>query len=257
VPFSEFLDNQACRAKITPLTEIERQQLAAKNAEKRLELLKDGCKKAGHNRDLLREALNTCVKNNIPLPEWLVNEVYYLLNEPSLNRNLSILEKAYQSGNYGALKDAVYWCRYHNHSLPEWANLALFDSLSALTIDNKETLKKWRVWGKQYRQDIADYEVYDSVKEARERGAEWKDVYDIAGSIISNKMEEDGGAKSNTIEATYKKVVKRLKERPLRYYQLRTYMKGKVNCEYNFDLRAWIEKTIKAGKPKGIKKTID
>lgn len=171
-----------------------------------------------------------------------------------LDKELSALEKAYQAGNYGALKDAVYWCRYHKQPLPEWANLALFDSLNALTIDKKDTLKKWRTWGKQYRQDMDDYEIYSAVLEAREHGAEWKDIFDIAAGLISNKTEEEGGAKSDTISKAYKRVVQRIKEQPHRYYMLKTYHKRNANPTYNFDLWALIEKTIKAGNPKGIKK---
>jgi hypothetical protein len=225
---------------------------------KTVESLKAEYKKGGRPRRPLKQAFDICAKNNIQLPEWVADGVHYLLGVPSLDRNLSTLEKAYKAGNYGALKDAVYWCRYHDHPLPEWANLALFDSLNALAIDNKDTLKKWRSWYRQYRQDMDDYDVYGWVLDTRGHGAEWKDVYDIAGSIVSNKiMQEDGGAKLDTIIKAYKRVVKRMKDKPFRYYELRTYMKGRVNREYNFELWVWVNKTIKAGKPKGIKKTID
>jgi hypothetical protein len=262
MPFSEFLDNPACRTKIVSSPELEQRQRerAAKNKEFQLKILESfeaEYKKGSRPRGPLKEAFSICIKNNLPLPLWVADGMFYLLDVPSLDRLLLTLEKAYQAENYGALKDAVYWCRSYDQPLPEWANLALFDSLNALTIDNKDTLKKWRTWGKQYRQDMADLDVYEWVLDSREHGAEWKDVYDIAGSIISNKIDEDGGAKSDTIIKAYKRVVRRMKERPLRYYQLKTYMKGRVNREYNFDLWVWVKETIKAGKPKGIKKSMD
>jgi len=129
--------------------------------------------------------------------------------------------------------------------------------LSSLTSGKKEVLTKWKAWGKQYRQDMSDYEIYDNVLDVREHGAEWKDVYELVSGIIANNLEENELPKANTIEKAYKRVVERLKEQPFRYLLLRTYRKRQASGSYNYGLWDWIKETIRAGKPKGVKKTID
>jgi hypothetical protein len=223
-------------------------------AESRLQRLEAAYKKGGRPRELIKDAFELCCQNHIPLPEWIVDGIEYVLGVPSLDRNLDLLEKAYVAGNLGALKDAVYWCNCHKQPLPNWAVLGLYQSINTLAKGEKIGLKLWRDWARQYRQNINDYEVYEYVIDAREQGAEWGDVYEIAAAMISNKSEVEGGAKANTIEKTYKRVTKRLKENPLQYYLLRTFQKPLKHCLRNMELWKWIEETILVGKPKGIKK---
>jgi|GEM_PF-1090874 len=224
-------------------------------AEKIVSSLEAEYKESIRPRDPLRDAFNTCIKNNIQLPEWVSNGILRIFNNPHLDKLLPTLEKAYQAGNYGALKDAVYWCGKYNAPLPEWATFALFDSLDAMAIGDNATLTKWRTWLKQYKQDMDDYEVYSSVLEAREHGAQWagNDIYAIAGAIVSNKTEDEGGKKSNTIKKVYQRIGERMEENPLRYFQLKTFQKRNVCHPHRSDLWNWIKKTIKAGKPKGLK----
>lgn len=172
-----------------------------------------------------------------------------------LDKLLPTLEKAYQTGNYGALKDAVYWCGKYNAPLPEWVTFALFDSLDAMAIGDKATLTKWSDWLDQYKKDMNDYEVYSAVLEAREHDAQWagNDIYAIAGAIVSNKTEDEGGKKVGTSKKAYLRVVERMKENPFRYFLLKTFQKRNGYHPHRSDLWNWIEKTVKAGKPKGLK----
>ncbi len=120
-----------------------------------------------------------------------------------LKNELLKLESVYQSGNLGALKDAVYWCRYYQEPLPEWANFAIFETIDALTVGEKKSISKWKTWFRRYKQDMADYEIYSLVDEARSHNAEWSDSYSIAGSILVNKLDgETGHPKDNTIRKT-------------------------------------------------------
>ncbi len=77
---------------------------------KKLESFEAEYKKGGRPRDPLINAFNLYINNNIPLPDWVVDGVRYIFNSPVLDNHLLSLEKAYQSENYGALKDTVYLC---------------------------------------------------------------------------------------------------------------------------------------------------
>ncbi len=171
-----------------------------------------------------------------------------------LKNELLKLESVYQSGNLGALKDAVYWCRHYQYPLPEWANIAIFETLNALAMGDNKSLKNWAAWFRQYKQDRADYELYSAQKEAREHNAEWIDSYSIAGSILTNKHEgEQGHKKGETVKKTYQKVNRQIETEPHRYFQLKTFQKRNDCPPYRKDLWVSIQDTIKDGKPKGIK----
>jgi len=45
-----------------------------------------------------------------------------------------------------------------------------------------------------------------------------------------------------------------MKEQPFRYFMLKTYQKRNATPPYNHNLWRWVKETIKAGKPKGLKK---
>lgn len=172
-----------------------------------------------------------------------------------LKNELLKLESVYQSGNLGALKDAVFWCKHYQQPLPEWANLAIFENISALAAGNKKIIGKWKAWLSQYKQDMSDYEIYSLHDEARNHGgAEWKDIFSIIGSILSNKLDDEAGhPKDETLRKARKRVIGQMKENPYRYYRLETFKKRNDCHPYRKDLWTSIKTTIKAGKPKGIK----
>lgn len=206
-------------------------------------------------RDTLQKAFDLCTTMKFyPLPEWIVDGLEYVLGVPSLNRKLAILEKAYHAGNLGALNDAVYWCNSHKQPLPEWAVIGLQESLIALALNKKSILSKWSKWLRDYKQKMSDYEIYETVLAARKNGAEWEDSYEIAAAELSGKLEEDGGKKPNTVRDRYKETANRIEANPYQYTLLRTFRKRPAAHPYDLALWTFIKDTIKAGKPKGIKK---
>jgi hypothetical protein len=164
------------------------------------------------------------------------------------------LELAYQHGNLGALKDAVYWCREYQQPLPEWANLAIFETINTLALGDKKNAGKWSAWLRQYQQDMADYEIWSLVDEARSHGAAWADIYSIAGALLTNSLEGEKNHPSNeTIKKTHQRVGQRLKTESHRYYQLKTFKKRNDDHPFRKELMDSIKKTIKTGKTKANK----
>lgn len=208
----------------------------------------------GNDREVLKEAFHLCVNMRIyPFPEWVINGLAQVISPPSPDGQLEQLKEVFDAGNLGALKDAVYWCNAYKQTLPEWAVIGLYGALNALALGDQPILKKWQRWFKQYRQNIFDYEVLDTIKEAREHYTEWKDIFEITAAIISNKTEEEGGANAYTVESAYRRAIKGLKNNPYHYFLLKTFSKPNKNQIYNENLWAWIKQTVKSGKPKGIK----
>lgn len=212
-------------------------------------------KKGGRPREVIKEAFFVCTSHKLPLPDWIIEGIAYFIEIPSLDRKLQTLEKAYQAGNYGALRDAVYWCRSYNQPLPEWANIGLFNALSGLVRDSKNNIfKSWRNWAAKYRQNMKDLEIYYDVIDANEHGT-LDSAYDIAAGLASNKTEfEDGIADKETIKKTYDRVKKGMEENPLQYYLLTSIRMPTKHKQRNEKLWPWIHKKIENGKPKSSKK---
>lgn len=168
-----------------------------------------------------------------------------------LNDRLALLESAYKSGNLGALNDVVFYCNEYKKPLPEWAVIEITKTLYGLSIGNGKPPKSWAAWFKTYKQDMADFENYDNVIDAREHGATLKEAYDIA-SILTNGFEK-------SIHATrdaYLKVSKRIKtDEKYRYLLLRTFPSGKSKHIHK-KLWIFIKNTIKSIK-RNINKNID
>ena len=226
-------------------------------AESRLKALETTYKKNSSSRDILGEAFELCRKYKLDYPDWVTDGVSRLLLKPDVlnafNRHNQRLEKAYNAGNLGAIEDMVYWCNKYQQPLPKWAIPVLFETINSLSMDNKPALKAWRKWFKEYRQNMIDYGVYELVLEAREHGSTWSDSYAIAAAIDSNKTEEDGGSKSNTVEKTYKRVKERMAANPMQYCILQTFLPISKTTPTNRNIWDFIKKTIKSGKPKALK----
>jgi hypothetical protein len=166
---------------------------------------------------------------------------------------LSRLEEVYQAGNLGALKDAIYWCREYQKPLPEWANLALKDTINSLAKGDKDTPKAWKKWFRQWRQAMADYSVWSDVKDVREHGSDWEQIYNITAGIQANSIPEKDTA--NTIEKAYKRVKRRMEENPFQYYLLKTFQIHDAPKSSNPALWVWAKNIIKNNcKPKALKK---
>jgi len=79
---------------------------------KRLDALEAEYRKGARPRAPLKKAFDICTSNEIALPDWVTEGMDYLFCAPFLEKQLPIFEKAYKTGNYGALKEAIYYCDY-------------------------------------------------------------------------------------------------------------------------------------------------
>ncbi|MDT4331191.1 hypothetical protein ACQE3D_15670 [Methylomonas sp. MS20] len=214
--------------------------------------------------EAVKEAIMICIEYEIPSPDWIHDGMYYLKRD-FFQDQADQLEEAYKTGNLGALKEMVYWCDHENQPLPKWAANGLYDAVNALTTDNKLKLKSWRDWFKKYRQNMKDFEIYDTIKEARGEYLElgddrkpvaWSDVYEVAGAIIENQPPENLEISENTIKKAYQRVINGLEENPLQYKILHTFQfrKPREKLLFNPKLWQWINETLKAGNPKKSRK---
>lgn len=210
--------------------------------------------------EAVKEAIMICIEYEISSPDWIHDGMHYLKRD-FFQEHANQLEEAYKTGNLGALKDMVYWCDHENQPLPEWAVNGLYDAVNALATDNKPKLKSWRDWLKKYRQNMKDYEIYDTIKEARgehlelgddRKPVEWCEIYEVAGALVNNQHPEDSEISENTIKKAYQRVKNRLEENPLQYKILRTFQfrKPREKAAFNPKLWQWIEDTLKNGNPK-------
>jgi len=171
-----------------------------------------------------------------------------------INQRLKEKEDAFNGGCLGALADAIRICEQHKTPLPAWVSNETVKAIFALSVGSNEHLKKWKSWFARYKKDSSDYELYCNVKEAREHGAEWKDVYGIAASLKSNRVDEGRG---EAVIKAYKRTVKRMKAEPYRYHFLSSFKPREQahlpNKNSQF-LWEWIWETINSGKPRKPKK---
>jgi len=242
--------------------------------EERLKELEIDFKLAGRPRrrksQIIKDVLELCIKHGLNFPAWY--DPWHLERDPFLEHAKS-LEKAFKAGNLGALKEIVYWSTTYREPLPTWAVQNIYKLIDALANDKKSKFDKdsglgqWRAWFKQYRQNMEDYEIYDTIKEARgeylESGDDrkpvaWRDVHEVAGAIIENQHPEDLEISENTIKKAYGRAKKGLEENPLQYKILQSFAhlirKPREKVTFNRKLWQWIDDTSKAGNPKKSRK---
>jgi hypothetical protein len=242
--------------------------------EERLKELEFEFKLDNHHRrrksEIIEEAAELCLEHEINYPPWV--DFWHLHRDP-FQEHATALEKAFKAGNLGALKEIVYWCKAYREPLPDWAVHNIYKLIDALATDKKSKFDKdyglgrWRAWFRQYRQNMEDYEIYDTIKEARgeylesgddRKPVEWCDIYEVAGAIAANQHPKDSKINENTIKETYDRAGKRLKENPLQYKILHSFAhlirKPREKLTYNHKLWQWINDTIKAGNPKKSRK---
>ena len=164
-----------------------------------------------------------------------------------LEKELYSLQGAYQAGCLGALNDVLFYCNNHSAALPDWAAKELHLQMKAVFKGDKEYLNKWSAWSRRYKKDIQDYGLYEAVQQAREHGAEWDDVYDIAASIEHNRVNT---SQKETVKKAYKRVLARLKVEPFRYKILRSVRVHSYVQQHKPDVWKFINETIDAGSPK-------
>lgn len=164
------------------------------------------------------------------------------------------LHRAYKGGCLGALYDVCYKCQRDKVNYPPWAFQELGRLLRAVIADDEEgktLVNNYRSWYKRYKKDLADLELYEAVLDAREHGAEWSDVYDIASTMVKNQISEKH---TEAVKKAYQRVKKRLETEPYRYFLLTSIRQpfGKPTTEQSLEAWDWIFQTIKSGNPKGV-----
>ncbi len=172
-----------------------------------------------------------------------------------IDQRLNEKENAFKSGCLGALADAIRICEQNERPLPLWVSVEAVKALFALALDDKQHTKKWKHWLIRYRRDMNDIDIYYLIKEAREHGAEWKDVYAIAASIDSNIIDEK---RTEAVRKAYKRTAKRLKTEPYRYHHLSTFKKRDSSSpptKRSVNLWRWVWDNIKSGNPRKTDKS--
>lgn len=144
-------------------------------------------------------------------------------------KKLDNCREAYESGNLGALLDALAWCHEGAQPLPLWlARAAIECALPSLGIANAQSKPKKKPrtgrlarWATQYRQDMIHFTQWDALEDALQHDElpkRW--AADAAEIVLRGSPAE---ATSATIEKNAKLVRRRKKANPWRYMQLRMY----------------------------------
>ena len=131
-----------------------------------------------------------------------------------LRREFKSAETAYDGGNVGVLFDVLALCKQFEVPLPDWAVKAFMNLLVEKISGDSKGIRGQKKWINHYLDDMKDYQRYLTVLEFRERGIRWLDVYDDASKYLKGTFAKGG---SDTMEAAYKRVTKRLKTNPTRY----------------------------------------
>lgn len=235
---------------------------SASTPEERLKELEIEFKIDAHHRrrkgQIIEEATELCLEHEIIYPSWV--DFWYLRRDPFIEHATG-LEKAFKAGNLGALSDMVYWAREYNEPLPKWAADATIRTIKGLAHNEKPIKNAWKKWFRRYEQNMADMEIYETVKEARgeyhqndneaaeRKWVEWRDVYEVAGALVANQHPEDTEINEETVRSAYKRAQKGLDKNPELFRTLRTFWKSTGRI-HNPKLWEYIENIIKAGKPR-------
>lgn len=127
---------------------------------------------------------------------------------------------AYEQGNLGAVRDAVYWCNEGKFPLPDWLFSAVMELLlPALGFPKQKRSGRGDNWILQYKRDMLDLERWDTVREAKDSGIPPADAYEAAAMILATGEKP---LTANGVETVCKRVNKNSRTAPLRYKILRT-----------------------------------
>jgi hypothetical protein len=116
---------------------------------------------------------------------------------------------AHDAGHYGALADAVEYCRVGG-AIPEWLAGDIKRAIMLAATSSG--------WLKARRRDMRDFTRASDVMDAHESGRwglRWHDAYEFASKHLSGT---DAEGSPGTMERSYKLVQRRMKTEPWRYY---------------------------------------
>ncbi len=123
--------------------------------------------------------------------------------------------RAFDDGNLGALLDGIQVCREHSRPLPQWladsTKRALTECLGIGVARRRGRCARQIT---RLRQDMIDYQRYEVVLECRDHDIAWVDAFSSA-SVILEGTWASGSPK--TMQASYKRVARRIKTQPGRY----------------------------------------
>jgi len=97
-----------------------------------------------------------------------------------LSWDLGHLERAFATGNKGAVLDAVVLCLEHRIIFPEWLGLGVIDAVKG----NLDATPAGRRWLRRFRQDMIDFERAEEVLQGREHGLHWSEAYALAAVAL-------------------------------------------------------------------------
>ncbi|MBD9362780.1 hypothetical protein [Methylomonas fluvii] len=229
--------------------------------EQRLLELKTIYEKQNRSRVALREAFGLCTQNCIPLPEWVVYGLEHVLGCSDIDDKLSELGQIYSSGHLGAIADAVSLCYQSSQPIPHWVHSGLRTLLYSLSANKQEFIKGWLSWGKRYRKDMENKQIYDTFKIFMEEGFLTRDhaflvsgveyFQEIPDGLDSSELKYlDGEKLAFKIENICKKVEREIKKSPYRYRMLMTLRLRKLPVFKNHELYRYIQDVVSTSKPK-------
>lgn len=132
-----------------------------------------------------------------------------------LFRELISAQKAYEGGNIGVLFDVWAFCEDFSLSPPFWVREGFENSHLEKMSGGSKGKKGQRNLMNRYLSDMRDYERYETVLESREHGTRWLEAYDEASEVLEATFSKGS---PGTMQAAYRRVKKRLKENPYRYW---------------------------------------
>ena len=153
--------------------------------------------------------------------------------EELLQRELKALERAFNTGNEGALYEAICLCKSDKAFediastefldgpgviMPRWMVEAIADRQARYLLDVASTgTGRNAKWRSRFRQDMIDYDRHGAVLELREHPDlkfTWEEIYERISDLLTGTPA--GGA-PETIKGSYHRVRRRMEKNPMRY----------------------------------------
>jgi hypothetical protein len=147
---------------------------------------------------------------NPPSSPWEIEDL--------IGSGFEACQLSYETGNYGALMDALVLCSEKKIPLPEWLALALIDLVKSAA-KGFPSMRRGNLfrWEARIKHDLIDMKRSETVMELRESGVFWSDVYGHASEILE-KTESWAAGGEEAIQKSYKRFKRNVKLNPGRYY---------------------------------------
>lgn len=133
-------------------------------------------------------------------------------------KRLTICQKAYSAGNKAGAIEAFKILTRNGAPLPRWLTAAVMEFIAAAIEKNDQPQRSSvQQWAKQHRADMRDYMRWDVVLEGVDsHGLKFSNSEAFrAAQAVMSRAETIG---VHSIEQSYKRVQRRMKVDPLRYF---------------------------------------